>query len=152
MAKGKITGKRIMGIILIILLILQFFQIDKSNPAVDPKQDFVTSQNLDPAMAQLVKDACYDCHSNEVHYPWYTYIQPIGRWIKGHINHGQEELNFSTWQSYADGKKDHKLEECAEWVADSRMPLKSYTWLHPEAKMTTEQQAKLASWFESLRK
>ena len=133
------------------LVIAQFFRIDKTNPESDPADDFIVLNNPSPEMANLIKAACYDCHSNETKYPWYTNVAPISWWIKGHINHAKEHLNFSEWAAYDAKKADHKLEECVEWAGDGRMPLKSYVWMHKEAKMTDAQRKEMVDWFESLR-
>lgn len=143
--------KKILLGVLVILFIMQFFQIDKTNAEVNQEQDFLNVHNVQAEMALMIKDACYDCHSDETKYPWYTSISPLSYWIKGHINNGREELNFSKWTTYSDNRKDHKLEECSEMILDKRMPLKSYTWLHGGARLTDEQKQRLADYFTTLR-
>ena len=142
--------KRIIPIALLgILLILQLFQIDKTNPPIDSNKDLITLENPPAEIASLLKNACYDCHAHTTKYPWYTNVAPVSWWIKGHIDHGREELNFSTWSDYDADKRAHKLEEVAEEVLEKHMPLKSYVWLHPEAKMNEEQRQALADWAKS---
>ena len=148
--KRKII-KYLPWVLVAFFIIAQFFRIDKTNPESDPAGDFITINNPPPKLASLIKDACYDCHSNHTVYPWYTNVAPFSWWIKGHINHAREHLNFSEWTAYSAKKADHKLEECVEWTGDGRMPLKSYVWLHSEAKMTDAQRKELADWFESKR-
>lgn len=133
----------------LLLLVLQFFQIDKNNPPVDPTQDFVAMEQPPGEVAELVKEACYDCHSHQTEYPWYTNIAPLSWWIANHIDVGREHLNFSTWGAYEVGKKEHKLEECAEEVQEGEMPLQSFTWTHPEARLTQEQVDLLVRYFSS---
>jgi hypothetical protein len=136
--------------LLVFIIIAQFFRIDKTNPESDPANDFITINNPPPELATLMKNACYDCHSNHTRYPWYTNIAPVSWWIKGHINYAREQVNFSEWTAYDAKKANHKLEECVEWVGEGKMPLKSYAWLHKEAKMTDTQRKELADWFEGL--
>lgn len=143
--------KKILLALLAILIIMQFFGIDKSNPEVDPSEDFVAQQVSDPELGQLIKSACYDCHSYETEYPWYTSLAPLSYWIKGHINAGRDELNFSKWATYPSKRQSHKMDESAEMIREKKMPLKSYTWLHSEAKLTDEQKERLAAFFESKR-
>ena len=133
--------------LLAFIIVAQFFPIDKTNPESDLANDFITLNNPPPNLADLIKDACYDCHSNHTKYPWYTNVAPVSWWIKGHINHASEHLNFSEWASYDAKKANHKLEECFEMVSDNKMPLKSYVWMHKEAKMTDAQRKELADWF-----
>ena len=97
-----------------------------------------------------MKAACYDCHSNKSVYPWYTYTQPIGWFVKNHIEEGKEHLNFSEFGSYTAEKQAHKLEECYELIEKGEMPLSSYTLIHKEAVLTTEQQTNLVTYFKEL--
>lgn len=141
--------KKILLGLLAVLLILQIFQIDKTNPASEPGQDFLSTMDVPDNIQTVLKDACFDCHSHETKYPWYTYVQPVGWWVKDHIDHGRKELNFSTWASYEPKRARHKLEECFEEIEDSGMPLKSYTLIHGEARLTKDQRDLLVDWFRS---
>lgn len=137
----------ILGLVAL-LIVLQFFRIDKTNPSSDPGSDYLASTNAGPEISQLLKSACYDCHSHESKYPWYTNIQPVGWWIKSHINGGRQHLNFSEWTSYTQKKKDHKTEEVIEEIKSRHMPMKSYTWAHSEARLSDDDIATLVTWFE----
>lgn len=134
-----------------ILVILQFFQIDKTNPASDPVKDFMNVHNPPAEVATMLKTACYDCHSYQTKYPWYTYTQPLGWWVKDHIDEGRDELNFSEWTEYNPRRADHKLEEAVEYTLNEEMPLPSYTWAHGDARLSDEQRKTLADWFEAQR-
>jgi hypothetical protein len=135
---------------LIALVIIQFISIDKTNPPVDASQDFASLTNPPSAILEDLKSACYDCHSHETTYPWYTNIQPVAWWVKGHIKGGVKHLNFSIWDSYSDKKKAHKIEECIEEIEERHMPLKSYTWTHADAKLDDTQRQELIQWFKTL--
>ncbi|GJM36227.1 MAG: heme-binding protein [Saprospiraceae bacterium] len=143
--------KRIIYIILALLVIIQLFRIDKTNPPVDASQDFVQLTSPPTEIAQLLKSVCYDCHSHETVYPWYTNVAPVSWWIKDHIDHGRKHLNFSVWGTYEPKKADHKLEECYEMVEAKDMPLNSYTWVHGNARLTDAQREQLVTWFKGLR-
>ncbi|RMG31750.1 MAG: cytochrome C [Bacteroidetes bacterium] len=135
--------------LLVALVVIQFFGIDKTNPPADPEQAFDRIEQPPEEVFTLIKHACYDCHSNHTTYPWYTSVQPLGWWIAGHIDHAREELNFSEWGTYSSKKKQHKMEEAAEEVAEKHMPLKSYTWMHPKARLSEEERQMLVDWFKS---
>lgn len=134
-----------------LLVVIQFFQIDKTNPPYDAANDFMSIEHPPAQVAELLKNACYDCHSYETKYPWYTYIQPVAWWVKGHINGGRKHLNYSRWGEYSAKRKDHKLEEMEELVKEKEMPLNSYTWAHSEARLTDEQRTSLITWFKETR-
>jgi len=144
--------KKIGIAIVAILVIMQFFQIDKTNPAVDASKDFIMMANPPQEVKLILKQACYDCHSHETAYPWYTYVAPVSWWLKSHINEGREHLNFSDWSTYSAKKQDHKLEEVGEEVHEGEMPLDSYTWAHSEARLSEEQVQTLVNWVSQYRK
>lgn len=147
----KIPFKKI-GIVLLIALILsQFIRIDNTNPPIESSTEFSTITNAPEEIITILKTSCYDCHSNEVNYPWYTNVAPISWWIKHHIKEGSQHLNFSIWGTYSEKRKDKKLKECVEMIEEGEMPMTSYTIMHEEAKLSSEQKEKLMSWFKSLR-
>jgi hypothetical protein len=144
--------KKILYTLLIVFVILQFAQIDKTNPEINKADDFIEINNPPEEIATIIKTSCYDCHSYESTYPWYTSVAPISWWVKHHIDEAREELNFSKWSTLTAKKKDHKLEELAEEVEEGEMPLTSYTLIHGEAKLSAEQKTLLVDWFKTIRK
>ena len=142
--------RRLLLLALLALVIIQFISIDKSNPPIVVEQDFLTIHKAPADVESVLRNACYDCHSNSTEYPWYTNIQPVAWWVKGHIKHGRGKLNFSEWATYEKDRKDHKLEECVEEMEERNMPMKSYTWVHPEAKLSRDQINETITWLKSL--
>jgi hypothetical protein len=142
------TIKNILLVFVITVVVMQFFQIDKTNPDLDPAQDFVTLTRPPADVEKLIKGTCYDCHSHETQYPWYTNVSPINWWIKDHINEGREHLNFSIWGTYSNKKAAHKLEECYEEVEEGEMPLSSYSLAHADARFSEEEKTLLVNWFK----
>ncbi len=140
--------KRVLLGLLAVLVILQFFRIEKTNPPIDTGEDFLYLAAPPQEIGLLIKDACYDCHSYETQYPWYTNVAPISWWIADHVEEGRGELNFSTWAQYDAERRAHKLEEAAEEVGEGHMPLQSYTWVHGVSRLSDEQRERLAAWFE----
>ena len=134
----------------VLFVVIQFFQIDKTNPKVDLAQDFIQHTNPPTEIANLLTIACYDCHSHTTKYPWYTNVQPFAWWIKGHVNDGNKHLNFSTWNTYTPKKKAHKIEEMIEMVEGKEMPMLSYMIGHNEAWIDAAQRQALVAWFKTL--
>lgn len=135
-----------------VFILIQFIRIDKINPPVATEQDYLTATPPPAEIAKLIKVACYDCHSNETAYPWYTNIAPVSWWIENHIEHGREHLNFSVWTSYSEKKASHKLEECYEVLEQKEMPMLSYMVAHPDAWISAEERAALVNWFKEAEK
>ena len=144
---------KIFAILLVLtLIILQFLPVNRENPPVDKKLDLLSTEDFSADSKDLLKAACYDCHSNETKYPWYSYVAPVSFFVEHHILEGREELNFSEFQSYSTRKKDHKLEEVIDALKKGWMPLSSYVAMHSEANLTQEQREKLVVEFAQLRK
>ena len=87
----------------------------------------------------LAERACFDCHSNETRWPWYSHLAPMSWFVQSHVDEGRQVLNFSEW-SRGNGEAD----EAAETVRNGEMPPRSYTLLHPEARLTDAERDQLA--------
>lgn len=143
--------KKKIGIgILILFVLIQLVRIDKTNPEVIQENDFITITNPLEAIAHTLKAACYDCHSNESKYPWYSNVAPVSWWVKDHIIEGREELNFSEWGTFSDKRKTKKIKEVLEEVEEGEMPLPPYLITHSDAKLTKAQTTELLDWFKYL--
>lgn len=143
--------KKIVLGLAVVFIILQFFRIDKSVPEIDSSKDFLAITNPPTQVKMILEDTCYDCHSYKTKYPWYSNIAPVSWWLQDHVEHGRDELNFSTWGDYNARRADHKLEEASEMVLNEEMPLPSYTYAHWDADLSEDQKTAMASWFDQLR-
>lgn len=133
-----------------IFVAIQLIPVDRTNKPVDGNKNLVTVLKPSVEVAQILKNACYDCHSNEVKYPKYAYVAPISWSIKHHINEGRERVNFSEWMNYNADQKKHIIEEIIETVESKEMPLKGYLPMHPEANLTDVQRKILNDYFKDL--
>jgi len=102
-----------------------------------------------PEVRQILMTSCYDCHSNHTRYPWYAEIQPAGWWLASHVSDGRKHLNFAEFGTYPAKRQLKKLEELCDEVQDRGMPLKSYTLIHREARLTKSQMTALCDWAEA---
>ncbi|WP_346861000.1 heme-binding domain-containing protein [uncultured Draconibacterium sp.] len=141
---------RLVGIILVLgLVILQFFQPEKNQEERTNKHIFEVEQV--PANIQTVlSNACLDCHSNTTHYTWYNKIAPVSWMVNEHIVEGKDELNLSEWGDMDVFEKITKLEEVCQEAERKTMPLKSYRFIHPKAKLNEEQISELCDWTTKL--
>lgn len=140
--------KKVLIIIIVAFILIQFFQIDKSNPVATPQMDFLKIKNTPEKTATLIRNACYDCHSNESKYPWYSNVQPFGWFLENHIQEGRKELNFSTFATYEKKRQVKKLKEAAELIEKGKMPLDSYVIAHPEANLSAADKKELIDYFK----
>ena len=129
-----------LAVAVIALIGIQFVPVERDNPPVGK-----VIQAPDDVMAVL-KESCWDCHSNETKWPWYSRIAPFSWEIAEEVEHGRKELNFSTFGSYSPGKKAHKIEEMWEEVEEGEMPPSKYLLLHSDAKLTDSDRNILKAW------
>jgi Haem-binding domain len=137
-------------VIIVALIVMQFFGIDKSVPEYDHNQDFLVITSASVEVAQILKTSCYDCHSYETIYPWYSYIAPVSWFMQNHINEGRDELNFSEWGSFSDKRIKKKIKEFIEEVEEGEMPLSTYTLTHQNAKLSKEERDLVIRFFKKL--
>lgn len=145
--KQKPRWKIISLSVIILFLAIQFYQPARN---MDSKQvgnaDFIQIYNPPAEVGQLLRGSCYNCHSNNTHYMWFDYIQPGRTLVEYHIRQAKEDLNFNEWGNYFDLKQDRLLGSIKTQVEKKEMPLPSYTWFHPEARLTDAQRKILINW------
>src|SRR6185503_2073761 len=105
MSKRKI----IVWTVLLLFLAIQFIRPRLNNDGKVPGLPFVQLCAVPDSVNQILKEACYDCHSNLTRYPWYTNIQPLGWIMAGYVRRGKAELNFSEFNSYSKRRQVSKL-------------------------------------------
>lgn len=144
--------KKILLWSVVAFVLMQLIPIDRTNKPVDKKQNFVDVMQPPKEIQEILKNACYDCHSNEVKYPKYAYIAPFSWSIKHHINEGRERVNFSVWANYNAEQKAYILDGIIESVETKEMPLKGYIPMHPEADLTDAQRKVFNDYFKTIQK
>jgi hypothetical protein len=125
---------------------MQFFNPKLTNPAVGPGDDLMASNAPPPAIATMLHEACYDCHSYETRWPWYGHVAPASWFLSGHVNDAREAMNFSDWPNDDADSARNYLNHIVHQVQSGKMPLRSYTWMHPAARLTDAQRKKLTDW------
>lgn len=143
--------KKILLLLVLILIVAQFFGPDKNQGDIASVTTFIDETASPENVKLILKESCFDCHSDHTRYPWYNNITPVNYWMADHIKHGKGHFNASLWSDYSAKKKDHKLEELIDMVKQKNMPLGSYTWVHGEARLTDEQISAIVSWAEIAR-
>ena len=135
---------RIIVIVVIIVLIgIQFVPVDKTNPPVTG--EIKAPENV----MQILRNSCYDCHSNEVKWPWYSNVAPMSWLVAYDVDEAREHMNFSEWASYSTEDKAEDIEEIWEEVEEGNMPLWYYVPLHPEAKLSDNDKEIIKNWVQS---
>ena len=135
---------------LIALVVIQFIRPEKNIGDYSDVVAFEAETKPSEEVKAILKNHCYDCHSNTTQYPWYAEVAPFTFFIGDHVEEGKEHLDFAKWDSYSIKKKDHKLDELIEEVEEGEMPLESYTLIH--GNISDEEKELLEDWAKSVRK
>ncbi len=143
--------KKILFALVILLAIAQFFGPEKNLGNLESVNAFLAETNPPENVKAILKESCFDCHTNTTRYPWYSNITPINYWLAEHIKDGKKDLDFSTWDDNSVKRKDHKFEEIIEMVEQREMPLPSYTYTHSEAKLSDSQIQEIIEWANQVR-
>lgn len=142
---------RILFILMIALFVLaQFKSIEKTNPEFDQAGDFITMENPPADMEKILRSTCYDCHSNETVWPWYSNVAPVSWLLENHVEDGRDNLNFSFWGEYEEEDRAYIIEEMIEEMEEGEMPFPGYDKTHPDAKLSLEQKEKFYIWLRSI--
>ncbi len=123
-----------------VLIVVQFIPVDRSNPPAEG--EIMESTEL----KTILKRSCYDCHSNETVWPWYSYVAPVSWLVADDVHEGRKHLNFSNWQNIEVRKVSKAKQEIWEMVSEGEMPLGKYVLLHPEAKLSEKDKQIIKDW------
>lgn len=141
MAPSRI--KTALVVLVALLLAIQLVPIRRDNPPI-------TSPIKPPkAIDTTLRRACFDCHSHETVWPWYSYVAPVSWMVAYDVHEGRRHLDFSTWTEYPIALKRKKLAGISELVQEREMPLWYYLPMHHDAQLSDEDVSALAMWADN---
>jgi hypothetical protein len=117
-----------------------------SNPPVRPGEDVGSDLPLPDEVRNLLRNSCFDCHSNETRWPWYATVFPASWLVKRDVSAARGQMNFSEWMGYNVFDRADMLDDICGEARDRTMPLRSYLWLHPAAALRDTQIESLCAW------
>lgn len=132
--------------LLVVFGLLQLTNPARTNPPV--VHDMMTGNPPPPEVAAMLKTACYDCHSDETRWPWYSHLAPVSWTVVGDVNEGRRHINFSDWPQDAKAAA-RKFEHMSDELDDGDMPPAKYTLIHRDARLTDAQKNQLEQWLDS---
>ena len=119
---------------------IQFVPVTRDNPPV------TSELRAPPAVLRILRRSCYDCHSNETRWPWYSRVAPMSWGVADHVHEGRRDLNFSTWPVLDFELQDLAFRDIREQVSEGHMPLRSYLWVHRDARLSDADRKVLLKW------
>jgi Haem-binding domain len=137
---------------LVVLVVIQFIPVDRTNPAVDPAKTIFAAGIVPDDVSAILRRSCQDCHSDETRWPWYSHVAPVSWLVASDVHGAREQLNLSRWGVYKDSRKDDKLEEMCKQLQQGEMPDRKYTLIHASARMNGAERGLVCRWTEEARK
>jgi hypothetical protein len=123
-----------------------------SNPRASERGGpMLAGVRVDSVVRAALSRACQDCHSNATRFPWYSRIAPVSSLIRRDVSAGRQHLDLSRWDEYSKVRRERLLSEIANQVEDREMPLRSYLWMHPGARLSDEEVRAIFRWTQAER-
>jgi len=136
-----------LAVVVVVFLLLQFINPARTNPPV--MHDLLASSPAPPEITAMLHSACYDCHSYETRWPWYSHVAPVSWLVANDVKKGRKHLNFSDWFYDQPDRAAHKIEDMSDNVQSSDMPPSNYTLMHSEARLTAAQRDAFVKWADA---
>jgi hypothetical protein len=134
------------GLLILVVGITVWLRPEIAPPAADRSLALAARAPVPPPVLSVLRRACFDCHSNETHWPWYAFVPPAS-WLVAHdVKEGRAQLNFSRWGEYHPLDRADMLDEMCDLASTKQMPLWQYRLLHDEARLTDAEQTALCAW------
>jgi hypothetical protein len=127
--------------------LLQLTNPPRTNPPV--VSDLMATNAPPPQIAAMLHAACYDCHSSETRWPWYSRVAPVSWLIASDVKEGREHLNLSVWPNDNPMRAAKRLDRMSDEIGSGEMPLEKYTKIHADARLTEIQRRELTDWLDA---
>lgn len=141
--------KQILVVVLIVFIAIQFIQPARNISGQVLQTDISNTYNIPERVHTLLNNACYDCHSNNTDYPWYSNVQPVGWLLARDIKNGKAKINFSEFALNSTRKQVSKLQEIENRIKDGTMPLPPYQFMHDNARLTKGEKELIIGWIQT---
>lgn len=145
----KKTFRWLMFALIILFGVAQLIRPERSNPPIDQGQIVEEHLQIPTEIGSILRRSCYDCHSNETVWPWYSAVAPASWLVANDVMNGRKRMNFSEWGSNKMGKVLSLLEGMCEETSKGEMPLKPYALLHPSTRLSELEVKALCDWSEA---
>jgi len=146
---GRPGRLALVGLALLVIAIVVRAQFRQPDEPADPALGLSARAVVPDPVMKTLRRACFDCHSNETRWPWYSRL-PIASWlIERDVRTGRGQLNFSRWAQYNRFVRAELLDKVCERVTAGEMPLRQYLMLHGDARLSNTDVDGLCEWSRS---
>jgi hypothetical protein len=135
----------VIGLLGLALAGAQFIGPARTNPTVDRTVELGAPPVPQPVLA-VVRRACYDCHSSETRWPWYSRVAPMSWLVVSDVKGARKQLNFSRWGRYNAFDRADLLDKMCDQISKHHMPLWQYRLVHADARLSDADVAVVCAW------
>ena len=140
-----VSRRRLLAFVVVAFVAIQWIGPARTNPPIDPSVALEASAVPLPVGAILHR-ACYDCHSSETRWPWYSQVAPASWLVIGDVVDARKQMSFSRWRRYNALDRADLLDKVCEQVTKHHMPLWQYTLAHRDAKLSKDEISAICAW------
>ncbi len=123
-----------------LFVVAQFIPVERPNPPV------LSDVPAPSQVKTILVKACFDCHSYETRWPWYSRVAPVSWWLANHVRKGRKDLNFSRWPTFDFVSQELILREMEKQITTGAMPPRSYLVGHADARLSDHERQLLLAW------
>jgi len=131
---------------IVVIIAIQLIRPERTNPIADPQLAVDRQMSLPPSVLAILQRSCFDCHSNQTRWPWYSNIAPVSWLVAKDVRDGRRHLNFSEWGSYNQKRRASKLGDIADEVDRGDMPDSKYLIIHRDAVLSAADKDIVLAW------
>jgi hypothetical protein len=146
MKKGARVSLIVIVSLLVIFGVIQFIPVTLSNPPVE------SDIQAPPEVKAILKTSCYDCHSHETVWPWYSKVAPVSWLLASDASEARSKLDFSTWGKYRPEKQVSLIDDSLDEMKEGGMPPWYYTIKHTQAKLSPDKIKIIEAWAQGYTK
>jgi hypothetical protein len=146
MKKGEKISLIVILSLIVVFGLIQLIPVNLSNPPVE------SDIQAPPEVKAILKTSCYDCHSHETVWPWYSKFAPVSWLLASDANEGRSKLDFSTWNQYRPEKQISLIDDALKEIKEGGMPPWYYTIKHTGAKLSPEKIKLIDAWAQDYMK
>jgi len=142
----KKTLKLLALIIIAFVVLIQLYRPDRYTTSEITSDHVTKVLNVPENVQTILKRSCFDCHSNQTRWPWYSGVAPVSWFVISDVSRGRAKMNFSEWGKYSKNKQSIKLDNICDEISQGDMPLKQYLYIHKDAVLSQQEKDILCSW------
>jgi len=134
----------------VLIVVAQVVRPSRTNPISNPQDHIQAVVPVAPEVTATLSRSCNDCHSNNTTWPWYSNVAPVSWLVANDVKEGRSEMNFSAWRTYKGEKQLELLGKICKQINEGEMPMATYTWAHPQAKLSAADRQAVCSWSKTV--